>query len=63
MPRAEMDDKVELGKVLGPTGLSTCKDFSGGEILQILVICNNVDRSTGAFKKVSPDAEGFKDCQ
>ena len=58
-----MDDKVELGKVLGPTGLSTCKDFSGGEILQILVICNNVDRSIGAFKKMLPDMEGFKDCQ
>ena len=59
----ETDDKVELGKVLGPTGLSTCKDFSGGEILQILVICNNVDRSTKAFKIMSPDTEGFKDCQ
>ena len=29
----------------------------------IYVICNDVDRSTKAFKKVSPDAEGFKDCQ
>ena len=63
MPGAETDDKVELGKILGPTGLLMCKDFSGGEILQILVICNNVDRSTGAFKKMSPDMEGFKDCQ
>ena len=33
MPRAEADDEIELGEVLGPTGLSTGKDFSGREVL------------------------------
>ena len=60
-PRAEADDEIELGEVLGPTGLTTGEDLSGGEVLQVLVVRNHVDRSTGTFKKVSPDTEGIED--
>ena len=60
-PRAEVDDEIELGEVLGPTGLSTGKDFGSREIFQVLVVHDHVDWSTGTFKEVSPDMEGFKD--
>ena len=61
MPRAEADNEIELGEVLGPTGLLTGKDFGSREIFQVLVVCDHIDRSTGTFKEVSPDTEGFKD--
>ena len=60
-PRAEADDEIELGEVLGPTGLTTGKDFGSREIFQVLVVRDHVDRSTRTFKEVSPDTEGFKD--
>ena len=60
-PRAEVDNEIELGEVLGPTGLSTGKDFGSREIFQVLVACDHIDRSTGIFEEVSPDTEGFKD--
>ena len=60
-PRAEADNEIELGEVLGPTGLSTGKDFGSREIFQVLVVCDHIDRSTRTFKEVLPDTEGFKD--
>ena len=60
-PRVEADDEIELGEVLRPTGLSTDKGLGSREIFQVLVVRDHVDRSTGTFKEVSPDMEGFKD--
>ena len=57
----ETNCEVELCKVLGPTSLSAGKDFCGGKVLEILVICKNVDQNTGTFEIVSPYSEGFKD--
>ena len=62
MPGAETDDKVELGKVFGPMGLMTDKNFSGREIFQVLMIGDHVDQSAGAFEVVSPDMESLEDC-
>ena len=59
---AETNDEVQLRKVLGPAGLSTGEDFSGGEVLQDFVVRNNVDRSTGTFKEMAPNAECLEDC-
>ena len=46
-----MDNKVELGKILGPVGFTAGKD----QVFQVLMIHDHVDRSTGTFKEVSPD--------
>ena len=37
------------------------QDLGSGEVLKVFVISDNVNWSTGAFKVVSPDTEGFKD--
>ena len=59
--QAEVDNEVELGEILRPMGLLTGKDFSGREILQVLVIHDPVNRSAGTFEVVLPDMEGLKD--
>src|SRR5215467_10612812 len=59
----EPDDKVELGKELAPASLSTSKNLRGGEIFQILVVRDNVDRERSTFKVMSPDTEGLEDGQ
>ena len=33
------------------------KDFGGGKVFQVLMICDHVDRSTRTFEEVSPDTE------
>jgi len=42
--RAELDDKVELGEVLGPPCLPPGQYLGSRKILKILMICNNIDR-------------------
>ena len=37
------------------------QDLGSGEVLKVFVIGDDVNGSTGAFKVVSPDTEGFKD--
>ena len=39
--------------------LSMGQNFSGREILKVLVICDNVTGSTSAFQIVFPDTERF----
>jgi len=41
--RAEPDDKVELGKILGPPCLPPGQYLGSRKILKVLMICNNVD--------------------
>ena len=60
-PRTETDDKIELGKVFGPTGLLSGKNLGRGEVLKVFMIHDHVDQSTGAFEVVSPDTESIKD--
>ena len=59
----EADNEVELGKILGPVGLTAGKDLGCGKVFQVLMICDHVDWSTGTFKEVSPDMESLKDCE
>jgi len=41
--------------------LAASEDLGGGEIFQVLVVCNNINQSCGALKVMTPVAEGFKD--
>ena len=61
MPRVEVDDKIELSQIFGPTGLATGKDLGSGEVLKALMICDHVNRDTGTFEVVLPNTEGLKD--
>ena len=59
--RAEPDDKIELGKVLGPPHLSLGQYLGSRKILKVLMIRNNVDRIGQTFQIVPPNLESFKD--
>ena len=59
--RAEPDDKVELGEVLGPPHLPLSQYLGSRKILKILMICNNIDGIGWTFQIVPPNLEGFKD--
>ena len=59
--RMEMDDEVESRKVFGPTCLSMCEDFGCGEVLEIPVISDHIDRVAETFEIVSPSFECFID--
>ena len=59
-PRAEADDKIELGHIFGPTGLTMGKDLGHGEVLKVLVIHDHVDWDTETFKVVPPTWKASK---
>ena len=59
--RPKTNNKVEGRKVLGPLSLSTCEDFSCGEVLKVTVISNDVNSRTGTFEVMSPSLKGFVD--
>ena len=57
----EVDQKVKLQEELQPTSLAVSEDLGGGEIFQVLVVCNNINQSCGALKVMTLVAEGFED--
>jgi len=59
--RAEPDDKVELGKVLGPPHLPLGQYLGSRKILKVLMIRNNADGIGRTFQIVPPNLESFKD--
>jgi len=60
MTRAEPDDKVELGEVLGPLHLPLDQYLGSGKILKVLMIYNNADGIGQTFQVVLPNFESFK---
>jgi hypothetical protein len=61
--RPEVDLHIECIEVLGPLDLAPRQLLHGGEILQILMIGENINRRSGTFEVVPPDAEGLIDSQ
>ena len=61
MTRAEPDDKVELGEVLGPPRLPLGQYLGSRKILKVFMIHNNVDGIGQTFQIVPPNLESFKD--
>jgi len=61
MTRAEPDDKVELGKILGPPCLPLGQYLGSRKILKILIIHNNVNEIGWTFQIVLPNLKSFKD--
>ena len=61
MTRAEPDDKIELGKVLGPLHLPLGQYLGSRKILKVLMIHNNVNGIGRTFQIVPPNLKSFKD--
>jgi len=61
--RAEPNDKIELGKVLGPLHLPLDQYLGSRKILKVLMICNNIDGVGWTFQIVPPNLESFEDGQ
>jgi len=61
MTKAEPDDKVELGEVLGPPRLPPGQYLGSRKILKVLMICNNINRIGLTFQIVPPNLESFED--
>jgi len=61
MTRAEPDDKVELGEVLGLSHLPPGQYLGSRKILKILMIYNNINGIGQTFQIVSPNLESFED--
>ena len=59
--RTEPDDKIELGKVLGPPRLPPGQYLGSRKILKVLMIHNNIDRIGQTFQIVLPNLESFED--
>jgi len=59
--RAEPDDKVELGEILGPPCLPSGQYLGSRKILKVFIICNNVDGIGWTFQVVSLNFDSFKD--
>ncbi|KAF8627555.1 hypothetical protein AX17_006178 [Amanita inopinata Kibby_2008] len=57
----ETDDEVELAEELGPVGLAVGEELSSGEVLQVLVVSENLNRITRAFQIVVPLFKHFMD--
>jgi hypothetical protein len=58
--RTETDNEIELVEVFRPTGLSTGEHLRSSEILEVFVICNDVDRNGGTFEVMTPLPESFE---
>jgi len=61
--RAEADGEVELGEVLRPVGLTASQDLGAGEVFQVFVVGDHIDRSGGALKVVSPVLKSLENGQ
>ena len=59
--RAEPDDKVELGEILGPLCLPLGRYLDSRKILKVFMIHNNIDGINWTFQVVLPNLESFKD--
>ena len=59
MTRAEPNDKVEPGEVLGLPHLSPGQYLDSRKILKVLMIHNNVNEIGQTFQIVSPNLESF----
>jgi len=61
LTRVELENKVELGEVLGPPCLSLGQNLGSRKILKVFIIYNNVDGICWTFQVVLPNLESFED--
>ena len=59
--RVKPDDKIKLGKILGPPRLSLGQYLGSRKILKVLIIYNNVNGIGQTFQIVLPNLESFED--
>jgi hypothetical protein len=51
---AETNDHIELGEELQPAGLPPSQEFSSHKVLQVFVVGDHIDWSSGAIEVVTP---------
>ena len=61
MTRAKLDDKVELGEILGLLCLPLDQYLGSRKILKVLMICNNVNGIGWTFQIMLPNLKSFED--
>ena len=61
MTRMEPGDKVKLRKILGLPHLSLDQHLGSRKILNIFMICNNINGIGQTLQVMSPNFESFKD--
>jgi len=61
MTRAEPDDKVELGEVLGPLHLPLSQYLCSKKILKVFIIRNNINGIGQTFQIILPNLKSSKD--
>ena len=60
MTRMEPDNKVKLGKILGPLCLPLGQHLGSRKIFKVFMIHNNINGIGQIFQVVSPNLESFK---
>jgi hypothetical protein len=61
LSRPKADYEVKLMQEFGPASLSPGKEFSGCEVLKVLVVCDDINGFSRTLEVVLPRMEGFKD--
>ena len=61
MTRMEPDNKIELRKILRPPHLPSDQHLSSRKILNVFMICNNIDGIGQILQVMLPNFESFKD--
>ena len=60
MPRVKTDDKVELRKILRPTGLLTSQYLGCREVFKVFVISDNIHWSWRSLQIMAPNSESLE---
>jgi len=58
-----VDGEVELGQVLRPAGLMVSQDLGAGEVFQVFVVGDHINRSGRALKVVLPVLKSLENGQ
>ena len=56
-----MDSQVELGKVFGPSCLTSGKLLCSGKVLKVLMVSENIDGNGRSLEVMTPNHECSKD--
>ena len=61
--RAETYSEVELQKKLRPASLTTRQNLRSAEVLEVLVVCDNVNWDRRTLEVMPPLLKGHENCQ
>ena len=62
-PGVKRDNKMKMRKILRPPGLPAGQELRSRKILQVFVVSNHVNWSTGTLEIMAPDLEHLEDSE